>query len=471
MARILIVDDELHIRQIIAAFLSEHRHEVIAAGSGEEALDATARFTPDVMLLDLMLPDMNGVDLFKRLQERLPSAAAIFMTAFGSIRSAVDAIRAGGDDYLTKPFDNDELLITIDRSLELRRLSREVDELRSQLNARYGFSQIVGIGPAMQEVFRIMSRLAGTDGTVLVLGESGTGKELVARAIHQNSPRSSGPFVPVNCSAIPSTLVESEFFGHERGAFTDARETHAGKFEQAHGGTLFLDEVGDLPQEAQAKLLRVLQDREVTRLGARRAIKVNVRVVAATNKDLEAAVRKGRFREDLYWRLNVLSLKLPPLRERQEDLPLLIDWFVQEFSRELGLKVTAVAPDARRLLTAHDWPGNVRELENTLQRAMILCDSTSLQVRDLPPRIRGDQTDGAPGSRDADRLTLGEAVRRATERVERNLIQAALAEHRGNRSAAADGLGVNRKTLFNKMRLYGIAHGDDDDEGADDFRA
>jgi DNA-binding NtrC family response regulator len=456
MARILIIDDERHIRQILAAFLTEHGHDATVAESGEQGIDLAVRTPPDVVLLDLMLGGLSGLETFKRIKERVPSVACIFMTGFGSIRSAVDAMRAGGDDYLTKPFDNDELLIAINRSLELRRLSREVEELRNELTARYGFDNIVGISRAMQEVFRIMKRLADKEATVLILGESGTGKELVARAIHQRSPRRQAPFVPVNCSAIPSTLVEAEFFGYERGAFTDAKEAHAGKFEQAHRGTLFLDEVGDLPIDAQAKLLRVLQDREVTRLGARKAIKVDVRVLAATNKNLELAVRTGQFREDLYWRLNVLSLKLPPLRDRPEDLPLLIDAFVQRLGQEMSLPIQSVSPEARRLLLAHDWPGNVRELENTLQRAMVLCEGTSLLPRDLPPRIRGDSIEAGEGNGDVTRLSLSDAVRRAVERVERTWIQAALSEHRGNRTATAESLGINRKTLFNKMRVYGL---------------
>jgi DNA-binding NtrC family response regulator len=461
MARVLLVDDERHIREILAAFLSEHGHQVDVAASGEEALEVAGRVHAEVGVLDVSLPGMNGIELFGHLRERLPAIVIIFMTAYGSIRSAVDAIRAGGDDYLAKPFDNDELLIAIDRALEVRRLSREVEELRTELNARYGFDNIVGISPGMRQVFRFMTRVADRDATVLILGESGTGKELVARSIHQRSNRRAGPFIAVNCSAIPSTLVESEFFGFEKGAFTDAKETHAGKFEQAHTGTLFLDEVGDLPLDAQAKLLRVLQDRDVTRIGARKPVKVDVRVLAATNKDLEVAVKRGQFREDLFWRLNVLSVKLPPLRDRPEDLPLLIDAFVQDLGKDMDLDVRAVSPEARRLLLAHDWPGNIRELENTLRRAMLLCEGTTLVARDLPPRIRGEASDDAAGTAEAGHLTLSEAVRRSIERIERTWIQSALAEHRGNRTAAAEALGINRKTLFNKLREYGMAPDDE----------
>jgi DNA-binding NtrC family response regulator len=461
MARVLLIDDERTILEILAAFLSEHGHVVGTAASGEEGLEVASDQQPDVVVLDVCLPGMSGIETFTALRQRLPGAAGIFMTAHGTIRSAVDAMRAGGDDYLTKPFDNDELLIAIDRVMEVRRLAREVEELRTELTSRYGFDDIVGISSGMRDVFRFISRVANRDATVLVLGESGTGKEMVARAIHRRSGRAAGPFLAVNCSAIPPTLVESEFFGFEKGAFTDAKEAHAGKFEQAHGGTLFLDEVGDLPLDAQGKLLRVLEDREVTRIGARKPVKVDVRVLAATNRDLDGAVAREAFRQDLFWRLNVLSVKLPPLRDRPEDLPLLIDAFVQRLSRDLSLDVRSISPEARRLLTAHDWPGNVRELENTLQRAMLLAEGTSLQAGDLPPRIRGEMPGEPSGSAQVGRLTLVEAVRRSTERIERTWIQSALAEHHGNRTAAAEALGINRKTLFNKLREYGMAPADE----------
>lgn len=457
MAKILVVDDEPNLRHILAAVLADRGHEVVTAASGEEAL-AFAAESPqlEVAVLDLTLPGVSGIEAFRGLKQQLPSLSCIFMTAYGSIRSAVDAIRAGGDDYLTKPFDNEELLLAIDKLLEVRRLSVEVQELRGELNARYGFDEIIGVGPEMREVFRIMSRVAPTVSTVLILGESGTGKELVARAIHRRSKRSTGPFVPVNCSAIPSALLESEFFGFERGAFTDAKESHAGKFEQANAGTLFLDEVGDLPLDAQAKLLRVLQDLTVTRLGGRRSVKVDVRVIAATNKDLEALVRQERFREDLYWRLNVLSIRLPPLRERSEDLSLLIDALVQRLNLQLGLEVHAVSADARALLLAHDWPGNIRELENTLQRSLVLCEGHCLTVQDLPPRLRGGAEQGYVAREAGAPANLIDAVRQATERVERVWIRSALTESGWSRTATAERLGINRKTLFNKMKLYGM---------------
>jgi DNA-binding NtrC family response regulator len=456
MARILVVDDERQIRDIVTAVLSAHGHAVIAVESAAQALQAVTEHHPDLTVCDLMLPDINGVELLRQLRERRPQIGCIFMTAYGSIRSAVDAIRAGADEYLTKPFDNDDLLLAIERLIKVRRLTHEVETLRAELNTRYGFTDIIGVCPKMQEVFRLMSRVAGVDATVLILGESGTGKELVARGIHRRSRRAAGPFIPVNCGAIPTTLIESAFFGHEKGAFTDARESHAGWFEQANGGTLFLDEVGDLPLDAQTKLLRVLQDSHVTRLSGRKPIRVDVRVLAATNRDLERAIESGQFRQDLYWRLNVLALRLPALRERSQDLPLLIDALLERLDAELGLGIKAITDEARGLLLAHDWPGNVRELENTLRGSMIVCDGPTVSVKDLPPRIRGEHA-GAPLMSGSVRLTLAEAVDRAVERVERSMIHAALSEHNGNRTLSAESLGVNRKTLFNKMRDYGMA--------------
>jgi DNA-binding NtrC family response regulator len=299
--------------------------------------------------------------------------------------------------------------------------------------------------------------VARVDATVLILGESGTGKELVAQAIHRKSERARGPFVAVNCGAVPQTLIESEFFGHERGAFTDAKETRAGSFERASGGTLFLDEIGELPPEAQSKLLRALQERRILRVGGSRPIDVNVRILAATNRDLETEVREGRFREDLYWRIQVVSLRLPPLRERREDLPLLIDHLLDRAHRELGLPAVSLSEPARRLLLAYDWPGNVRELENVLSRALVLCEGGEVTLADLPPRIRGETgTEDAAGGADSEPLTLADAVRQATERVEKAMILSRLGEHRGNRTATAESLGVSRKTLFNKMRQYGL---------------
>ncbi len=464
MPNILIVDDERPIRRILSVLLEERRHRITEAGSGEEAVAALPEAKPDLVLLDLRLPGMDGLETLKRLRTLNPRLDVVMMTAHGTISSAVEAMRRGAFDYITKPFDNDELLMIVDRAFEVRRLSAEVEALREDLEARYGFSEIVGISREIQDVFRMMAKVVRVDVTVLVTGESGTGKELVARAVHRRSPRSQGPFVAVNCSAIPQTLVESEFFGHERGSFTDAKESRPGKFEQADGGTLFLDEVGDLAIDAQAKLLRALQERQIQRVGARTSRPVDVRVVAATNKDLEKESREGRFREDLYWRLNVVHLRLPALRERRADLPILIDHFVDRFNRELGLAVEAIAPDARQLLCEYPWPGNIRELENTICRTMILCEGNTLTLADLPGRVRGETEGGAAPRSDLSRLSLADAVAEASERLEKVMILSRLAEQKGSRTATAESLGISRKTLFNKMRQYGLT-GDESEDG------
>lgn len=456
MSKVLIVDDEQQIRSILALMLRERGFEVAEAESGDEALRITDSIQPDIVLLDINLPGTNGLETLRQLLAKNNKLTVIMMTAYATIRSAVEAIREGAFDYLTKPFDNDELLLTIDRALALHRLSNEVEELRAELSTRYGFNEIVGISPRLQGVFRTITKVAAVDATVLIEGESGTGKELVARAIHRRSHRAGKPFVAVNCGAIPPTLFEAEFFGHQRGAFTDAHEARSGRFEQAQGGTLFLDEISDLSLEAQVKLLRALQEREVTRLGSHTPIKVDVRVVTATNKDLKAAVEGGAFRQDLYWRLNVVKITLPSLRERSEDVPLIVDHLLARFSNELGVTARAISPEALRLLQSYQWPGNIRELENTLCSAMIMCDGKVIKPSDLPPRIRGEKEVAGNGTGELDRSTLAGAVRDVTENIEKMLITSRLAEMNYNRTATADSLGISRKTLFNKMRQYGL---------------
>lgn len=463
MPRILIVDDEPQIRRILSVLLSDNGFEVAEAESGERALAVAEKFRPDVALLDINMPGMDGLAALRALLDIHGNLDCVMMTAYGTIRSAVDAMKSGAFDYLAKPFDNDELLLILNRALEMRSLSREVEELRNELSSRYGFNEIIGISPKLQAVFNTMAKVAAVDATVLIEGESGTGKELVARAIHRRGNRSSKPFVAVNCGAIPQSLVEAEFFGHERGAFTDAREARVGRFEQAQGGTLFLDEVGELPLEAQVKLLRVLQDREVIKLGGRTPIKIDVRIIAATNVDLQTAAESGKFRNDLYWRLNVVKITMPSLRDRREDIPLIIDHMFERFNRELRLGVKLITPEARRHLELYDWPGNVRELENVICGAIIICENGVVGARDLPPRLRGavanSDAEGltATCAHDIGNMTLADVVKDVVERLEKTIISSRLAKMAGNRTATAESLGISRKTLFNKMRQYGFS--------------
>jgi DNA-binding NtrC family response regulator len=470
MPTVLIVDDESQIRQILSAMLADNGFDVAQASSGEEAIEIAKEIHPHIALLDISLPGMDGLATLATLQKEHLNFACVMMTAHATIRSAVEAMRLGASDYITKPFDNDELLMIINRALEMRRLSQEVEELRTELSTRYGFNEIIGISPRLQAIFRTMAKVASVDATLLIEGSSGTGKELIARAIHRRSKSVTAPFVAVNCGAIPHNLFEAEFFGYERGAFTDAREARQGRFEQAQDGTLFLDEVGELPLDTQVKLLRALQEHEVTRLGGRLPRKVNVRVIAATNRDLKDAVDQGKFREDLYWRLNVVKIVVPTLKDRQEDVPLIIDHMLERFSREFNLPVASITPDARRLLEIYHWPGNVRELENTICSAMIMCDKGVITPQDLPPRIRGESegesaTGSSEGRRDQTQLTLADAVKTTTENLEKRMIISRLAEMNFNRTATAESLGVSRKTLFNKMRQYDL--GEDENENSD----
>jgi DNA-binding NtrC family response regulator len=394
------------------------------------------------------------MEVIPRVKEAGPGVEIVIITAFGTIRNAVEATKLGAYAYLEKPVDNEELLLTLGRLFEVKALAREVETLRSELTERYAFSNIIGTGARMNSVFQTMARVSRVDGTVLITGESGTGKELVAKAIHYEGPRKRYPFVVVNCGAVPRELIESEFFGHAKGAFTDAKEEKTGKFEMAHTGTIFLDEVGELSAEAQVKLLRALGEREIVKVGGTKTIPVDVRVIAATNKDLEQAVREGTFREDLYWRLAVLSLHLPPLRERREDIPLLCDHFIRKYRDELDKGIRGLAPEALELMTVYSWPGNVRELESVIYEAIVLSDAAEIEAAVLPSRFRRGQRDTAEGTPPV--KTLGEVVADVSGQAERRMIERALEATGGNRTRAAMILGISRKTLFNKMRELGI---------------
>jgi DNA-binding NtrC family response regulator len=455
--RVLIIDDEKNIRDIFTLLLEEKGYQTESASTGGEGLAKARRTPPDVVLLDMNLPDVSGLEVLSGLREGCPACRIIIITAFGTIRNAVEATKLGAYAYLEKPVDNEELLLLIARALEVRRLEAEVEELKTELTTRYSFASIVGTSGRMNSIFQMMDRIARVDGTVLISGESGTGKELVARAIHYAGPRRDAPFVVVNCGAIPRDLIESEFFGHSKGAFTDARAETTGKFELAQRGTIFLDEVGELPLEAQVKLLRALGEREIVKVGGTKTIPVDVRVIAATNKVLDEEVGKGNFREDLYFRLAVLSLQLPPLRERREDIPLLCEHFFKKYRAELKKAVTAAAPGAMEALLRYPWPGNVRELENVIYEAMVLSDDPVLAERSLPLRFR---TRSAPAGESAASGTPGDTLRDAAQSAagsaEKTLIEKALRDSGGNRTLAARALGVSRKTLFNKIKALGI---------------
>jgi len=384
---ILIVDDEPNIRRVLEAVFSKSGYTVFTAENGRKALDIVAT-DPElcVVLCDLVMPDMTGMDVLAAVRESNPGISVVMMTAHGTIKSAVDAMRLGAFDYVTKPFDVDEIKMVVNNALERSVLIDENSQLKAELKNRFRFDEMIGGSGKMQEVFRIIERVADSNATVLIRGESGTGKELVAKAIHHNSKRASRPFIAVACAALPESLLESELFGHEKGAFTGAAGQKAGRFELAHKGTLFLDEISEIPAQTQVKLLRVLQERQFERVGGVKTIGVDVRVVAATNRDLEKAVKDGEFREDLYYRLQVIQVFLPPLRERREDVPLLIDHFIRKYNAENSKNIKYVDSAAMDILMAHNWPGNIRELENTVERGVVLAENGAESITvDLLP--------------------------------------------------------------------------------------
>jgi DNA-binding NtrC family response regulator len=450
--KLLIVEDDAHLRETLATFLARAGYATAQAHDGREALEAVDKDAPDLVLTDIHMPDLDGLALLAEIKARYPGTIVIMMTAFSSIDSAVEAMRRGAEDYLSKPLQLADAQMSIERALERRALRSRVAQLEAQALDRYGFGRLIGKAPAMRRVYQIIERVAPTNTTVLITGRTGTGKELVARAIHFNSPRAKKPLVDINCGALPEQLVESELFGHMKGAFTGAGETKKGLFEAAQGGTLFLDEVQTLRPDLQAKLLRALQERAIRRVGGRENIEIDVRVIAATNKDIADAVKRGEFREDLYYRLNVVGVYLPDLRERREDIPPLIDHFLKRSAEENGQGPRHFSNEAMRLMMSYDWPGNVRELQNAVEHALAIGIGPTLTIADLPLHISGMTNKlGAPEP-------VGEG--RTLDEVERRHILRVLEETGGNHLRAAEILGIHRRTLYRKQEKYKIPTGD-----------
>lgn len=452
---LLLVEDETALREATAERLEEHGYQVEQAESGEAAIQNLADFAFDVVVTDLRLPGLDGTQLIETAVERYPHIVGVVVTGFGTVRDAVEAIKRGASDFITKPYQFDHLLHLLTTALEQRRLQSENAYLRSQLQERYQFGEIVGKSEPMRRLFQVLETVAGTTSTILISGETGTGKELVARAIHHNSPRRNHRFIALNCGAVPETLLEAELFGHVRGAFTGAVSSRPGRLERAHKGTFFLDEVGTMSASLQAKLLRALQEREFERIGDTQPIRVDVRVIAATNCDLTQMVSDGTFRQDLFYRLNVIPIHLPPLRERREDIALLVQSFLDKIGRELVPPRTDVvfSQEAMRWLMAFDWPGNIRELENVVERALALTPGrTQIDVTDLPHEIYGNDNDH--GREDVDLLLPdgGIDLQRRLHDVEREIIRRALERTGGNKHRAAQMLNIKRTTLVEKAK-------------------
>lgn len=465
--KLLVVEDEESLRRVLQRALEDEGYWVQTVGTGDLARLALNETHFDVSLVDIKLPDADGLALLKEVKDTGVDTAMIVMTAQNTMRNAIGAMKNGAFDYITKPFDLDEVLVLVKRAMDSRKLTRDFRELKEEVKKRFEPGvNIIGTSSNMQKVYKTIGQVVDTQATILIQGESGTGKELVGKTIHYNSPRWNQPFVAINCAAIPRDLLESELFGHEKGSFTGALDRRIGKFELAEGGTLFLDEVGDIPLELQTKLLRVLQDREYSRIGGREGLKANVRILAATNQDLERTVKEKRFREDLYFRLKVIPVYLPPLRERRGDIPLLISYFIEKINREMGIQISGVSPEAQKLLEEHSWPGNVRELENTLIRAAVLSSGPILFPKDFTLQNKPVAT-----TLEVDQLSLEEIIRHkledyfrrtegvdvdnlyslVIERIERPLIELTLRKTRGNQIRAAQILGINRNTLRKKI--------------------
>ncbi len=447
--KLLVVDDEASHRKMIEAVLSDEGYEIKQADDGQVAIDAVENGFFDLILLDIRMRKVGGIEALNRIKEISPGIPIIIMTAYASVDTAVDALKAGAYDYLTKPLDIEELKILVQKALRFHQLEKENIYLKERLNDRFDFSNIIGHGPAMKKLFETMALVAPSDATVLIFGESGTGKELIADAIHQNSPRRERPFIKVNCAALPETLLESELFGHEKGSFTGAVARKQGRFQLAHKSSILLDEVAEMAATTQAKILRVLQEREFEPLGSTQTIKVDTRVIAATNKNLEEEIKAGRFREDLYYRLNVVGLEVPPIRERREDISLLTGFFLKRYAERNKRILKGFTPRAIDLLMRYEWPGNVREIENVVERAVIMARGEMITPAEFPeilqqldPEVKATYVNLSPG--------------RTLKDVEKDMILRTLEETEGNRTHAAKILGISRRTLQLKLKEYGI---------------
>jgi DNA-binding NtrC family response regulator len=451
--RVLVADDELNMRRVLEAMLRREGYDVITAANGQEALGGMNAGV-QMVITDLKMPVLDGMALLKKLSVDYPDVPVVMITAHGSVENAVEAVKLGAFDYLEKPFEQEQIRQVVAKAMNTYTLARQ--NARPEEPSVRGRFRLVGQSPAIMQIFAVVEKVANTPSTVLITGESGTGKELIARALHENSSRHGGPFIKINCAAIPKTLMESELFGYEKGAFTGAVGAKPGRFELAHGGTLFLDEIGEIPVEMQVKLLRVLQESEFERVGGLRTIKVDVRLVTATNRDLLQDIAAGQFREDLYYRLNVVPIHIPPLRERREDIPLLVDHFLAKFNDRLKKQIGSVSADAVSRMVSYHWPGNIRELENMMERTMLFCERPEIQASDLPPEIAGLPAAALAAGAASAAGSLKEAVRAETERVERELIQKALDETGGNVTQAARKLKISRKSLQTKMKELGL---------------
>lgn len=453
MKSVLVVDDEVGTRESLRMIL-KNDYEVFLARNAEEAFLQIKEHSPDVVLLDIILPDLDGLKVLEKIKQKDPDLIVIMITATRTVKTAVEAMKLGAYDYVTKPFDPDELSLIISRALSNQALAKEVQYLREEMDRNFGFEDIIGKSKGMEDIFKVVRQIADSKSTVLVMGESGTGKELIARAIHYNSNRKNYPFVTINCAAIPETLIESELFGHEKGAFTNAIEKKLGRFEIAQQGTLFLDEIGELSLTTQAKILRFLEEKEFNRVGGSRTIKVDVRLITATNKDLPQLVKKGGFREDLYYRINVVPIVIPPLRERREDIPLLLEHFIEKFNRENAKNVKGFSKEAAQLMGNYEWPGNVRELENLIERLIALTSNEYIQANELPfSMVNISKINGL-----REYILNGKvSFLKAEEEFERGIILDALKRTNYIQSHAAEMLGISRRILKYKMDKLGIS--------------